>query len=620
MTGLGTGKKRRGGMTLWEVDGRDVSFASGYYLRLEGWGSEKFAWDETELPDHATQSDDVPPEIDVGFSGVYGTPLNVDVRYQLYDYNRPPDAIPALLGAVVETITITNTSGNAVNFDWFVYHDFDVGDERDRSISATEQGGIDQHFNHSDRPRRTKVVTGLLLVHQDGTQRANFDGMAFGIFGGKIDGPPTILNELIDNSPTTFDPPPAATIRDYSGVDFIHGVQFHFENVKNSVTIRIFHQVYSEDIFTPDFVLSANKGHSVNVHFEWEIPGLFYPPIAVGEDLGVNYGSFAVADFTGDGKLDFIAATDENPPQLYLFTRTSAVNFAQTHIATLSGDGAPDYGLGLVAADLDNDGDIDFLENLRYMYPNGSWFGKGNAWINNGSGAFSRVADAYDFTSLYLGWTLGITSTLGDLNSDGYPDLLASAQATGGDTSSPVYMLPGSASGTFGPPQLAFQSAFVAATFISIGEFDNDGRADALVGGDDDGDPGASYLYIGHGDGSFSATGEAIDTNPGDESGYDQKGWGGLRAYDVDHDGILDVLAGSALHGPNDPDTSSNLVWFKGLGGGSFDPGPGGAGITIVAWPFATPLPHPTAFSAPVSLVPIHGDINGNRCVYREDL
>lgn len=628
--GFGHRAKTPGGMTFWSDGGREVSFASGYFLRLSEWNSEKPAWEGFAEPDYAREitSSKQMKEISFAFSDVHSSNLDVKVDYKLIDYGQPPDAIPAQMNAVLEIITITNTGAEPVSFDWFIYRDWDVGPYgiSDRSISMEGEGStsmIVQHYNQSDRPRRTRVSSRPSLIQKDGSNMGSyFHGVALGTFGGRLDGTPTILNELLDDELTNFDPPPADIITDYSGNDFVHGVQFHFENVKNEVKISISHQIFRQRIFEPDFVLSANEDHSINVHFEWELPGRFYPPITVGQDFGVNYGSFAIADFTGDGSRDFVAATDQNPPQLYLFTRISQDEFLQTHLTQLTdqGAGVPGYGLGLITADLDNDGDMDFLENLRHSFSNGSWIAKGNAWLNDGTGVFSQVAGAFDFTSIYRGWTLGISSTLGDLNGDGVLDLLASAQSSGGDTSSPVYMLLGNGDGTFGAPQVVFQSSSVAATFITIGDFNNDGISDALVGGDDDGDPGASYLYAGRGDGTFNAKGEAIDTNPDDEHGFDKRGWGGLRAYDVNMDGAMDVVAGRSLYGPGSGvDTSSDLVWFKGLGNGSFDPGPSGAGTTIVAWPFETPLPHPTAFSSPITSVPSR-DFNGDKCVDRADM
>jgi len=135
----------------------------------------------------------------------------------------------------------------------------------------------------------------------------------------------------------------------------------------------------------PEFLLSANNKGTIDVCFS-QGKGAFGPPISVGLELGVNYGAFAIADFNDDGLLDFIASstrasTEQDPELLYLFRRTGTASFQQCYLAEIEPDPkaayymnplggndpllAPDYGYGLIAADLDNDGDMDFLENIN---------------------------------------------------------------------------------------------------------------------------------------------------------------------------------------------------------------------------------------------------------------
>ncbi len=117
--------------------------------------------------------------------------------------------------------------------------------------------------------------------------------------------------------------------------------------------------------FNSDFILTANKLGTIEVRFS-EGNGTFEIPILINEDLGVNYGEYSIADFTGDGLQDFIVATDENPAKLYLFTRTGFTEFQWSFLTTLdeAPKPTPDHGLGLTAVDLDNDDDIDFLMTL----------------------------------------------------------------------------------------------------------------------------------------------------------------------------------------------------------------------------------------------------------------
>ena len=496
--------------------------------------------------------------------------------------------------------------------------------------------------------------------------------------------------------------------------------------------------VYAVD-GVPEFLLTANDQHTIDVRLS-RGDGTFAPPVSVGDDLGVNYGEFAIADFTGDGQLDFIASTNEDPADLYLFTRTGPASFEQTFLFGLDEDpkAAPDYGYGLIAADLDNDGDMDFLENINHDFGgNKYWIAKGNAYLNDGCGNFTKVPNAFNFAQVnvkvlsdntwksydtlqtgwetpgfddsgwrnayapypnkdhptawipdteaifmwdypdhpptvpygtdgpdeawfrktftldcypsnvvsasvvvgadddfdfyvngvlvhsdwdgtawsapftidikpylvkgenvfamyakdsygiyewalvdvtiewkvYTGWTLGISSTVVDVNGDGYPDMLASEQSSGVAVSSKVYLLKGNGDGTFQQPVHVFTTADHPATHMTLGDFNNDGKVDAIVGQDDDGDPGAAFLFLGCGDGTFEQTGiEAFDTRDDIESGSDQPGGGKFQAYDADHDGILDIISAAALCGPvaSQP-LDAKLLVFHGRGDGTFD-------------------------------------------------
>lgn len=85
------------------------------------------------------------------------------------------------------------------------------------------------------------------------------------------------------------------------------------------------------------FILTPNLSHSIGVRFS-NNDGTFEVPILVGDDFNVNYGEVAIADFTGDGLLDFITSTNENPARLYLFTNTGQTSFKQTFLNTLDSD------------------------------------------------------------------------------------------------------------------------------------------------------------------------------------------------------------------------------------------------------------------------------------------
>lgn len=368
--------------------------------------------------------------------------------------------------------------------------------------------------------------------------------------------------------------------------------------------------------FNSDFILTANELRTIDVRFA-QGDGSFESPVSIGVDLGVNYGELSIADFTDDGLQDFIAATDENPARLYLFTRTGFSAFQQGFLTTLDVDpkSTPDYGLGLTAVDLDNDGDMDFLENINHHFGDIKyWIAKGNAHLNDGSGNFSKVADAFDFTSIYTGWTLGMSSTLADVDGDGYPDMLASEQSRGSAVNSKVYLLKGNGDGTFQSPVHVFTTANHPATHMSLGDFNNDGKVDALVGQDDDGDPGAAFLFKGHGDGTFDQIGfEAFDARDDIESGSDRPGHGKFQAYDADYDGVLDIISAAGLYGPviNNP-LDAELLFFRGRGDGTFED------RQIVDPNILTPIAFTTPLTSPLA-IEVRGDLSGDRVIDSND-
>ena len=276
--------------------------------------------------------------------------------------------------------------------------------------------------------------------------------------------------------------------------------------------------------------------------------GTFADKQIVG-NVGAGCLGSAIADFDNDGDLDFVIQDKEGRSNLFINRSGLTMSFSHEIVAEGLSIGEL-VGYEAATADFDNDGYYDYivpsLEGYFYLF------------LNTGQKTFSQSIVNAEWLSPE-GWLAGIDA--GDFNEDGNMDFLVVEYNSGC-----VYLYTGDGDGTF-TYNLAFcnsnhgQGDTQAAV---VGDFDNYGYLDAIVGQNDDGDPGQAWLYVGDGAGNFSYWGEAYDTNLSSEAvSYDKGGSGFADAYDFDEDGILDIVAFAYKFG---------LLFFKGNGDGTFQP------------------------------------------------
>ena len=220
----------------------------------------------------------------------------------------------------------------------------------------------------------------------------------------------------------------------------------------------------------------------------------------------------AVADFNGDGNLDIAVVTG----QLYGLTSSVFVLLGNGNgtfgsaITTASGVA----GASIHAADVNGDGKEDVVIGGDTINGNGSaavLYGKGDETFQNPvllSSASGRLVDA----------------AVADVNGDGRLDLICAVYLPGG-----IAVFLQNPNGSFSPGQV-LQPSGLDGTAIVAGDFNNDGKPDALVvgavvSGDD------SNVFLGNGDGTFqSPLGGFAGINPV----Y-------AAVADFNHDGILDA-------------------------------------------------------------------------------
>ena len=263
----------------------------------------------------------------------------------------------------------------------------------------------------------------------------------------------------------------------------------------------------------------------------------------------------ALFDYDGDGDEDIYFLNGgalpgtkfDRPPRNGLYR--SDGNWKFTNVTEQAGVGDPGHGLGVSAADYDNDGDLDLYVNN---------FGPNVLYRNNGDGTFSDVTkqagvangdqvgagacfldmDADGDLDLYVSNYVAFTyQNHRDVRFNGYPAYVGPLDYE--PTADTLYRNNGD--GTFS--DVSAESGVAAHQGPGMGmicfDFDQDGDTDIVVGNDMAG----NFVFQNDGHGKFEEVG-LLSGLAYDLSGKPQ-GTMGIECGDYDNDGLLDVFATS---------------------------------------------------------------------------
>ena len=205
---------------------------------------------------------------------------------------------------------------------------------------------------------------------------------------------------------------------------------------------------------------------------------------ACGRGLGV-----VSADFDADGWVDLYVANDQDRNHFWHNRGDGSFeNDALIRGAAVSGEGRAEASMGVVAGDLDEDGDPDlFLSHLRTE--------TNTAYRNDGSAFFEDVSNEWHLAAPSLPWT-GFGVALVDADNDGWLDLgvmngsvsIIEAQARAGEPlplRQPNQLFHNTGGGFFALLEgVRASSAFATAEVsrgVAVGDLDNDGAQDLVI-------------------------------------------------------------------------------------------------------------------------------------------
>ena len=272
-----------------------------------------------------------------------------------------------------------------------------------------------------------------------------------------------------------------------------------------------------------DLIVTCSRPRTITV-LEGKGNGQFGAPFST-TTLAEPPGEIAIADLNGDGKLDVAVASHDSYGVTLLTGDGKGVLAVAPNSPIVMRLGQHPHTHGLAIADINRDNKLDLITCNSSDNDISLAFGDGRGNFTPAPQSFPVGPSPYPFG-------------VGDVNNDGWPDIVATATATGPSRreqlqlSRALTLLLSDGKGGLSPHQLPLRTG--EPWFAAIADLNHDGKADIVATHHE---INALTVMLGDGRGGFSeATGSPFDF--------------GVALYhiilvDVDRDAKMDIVATS---------------------------------------------------------------------------
>jgi hypothetical protein len=278
-----------------------------------------------------------------------------------------------------------------------------------------------------------------------------------------------------------------------------------------------------------------------------------------GDVNGDGYTDVVIGAYQND-------AGGSNAGRAYIYFGGPAMDNAVD--LTLTGAGVNDgFGYSIsTAGDVNGDGYSDIVVGTPSNDDGG--LNAGRAYVYFGGSLMDNIADVI-LTGAAVNDVFGYSvSTAGDVNGDGYSDIIVGSpyNDAGGLDAGRVYLYTNSLSGADIPDE--FFTGIVAGdnfgwSVSTAGDVNGDGYIDMIVGanGNDVGGSGAGQAYIYFGGSGLDNIADVTLTGVAAGDGF---GWSVSTAGDVNGDGYSDVIVGAAYNDAAGNSAGQVYIYFGG--------------------------------------------------------